>query len=206
MKIREEMNYFDIFVKNSNYALEASKILKDFIYNFKTEETEEIENEVHNLENEADKSQHEILNYLVTDFLPPIDREDIISLFHKIDDVVDSVDDVVINLNILDIEILREDVNEFIDLLQLCCYKLNEMLKQFKNIKNFAEIKKLIIEVNKLEEEGDKLYQNAIKKLYKEKDPIEIIKWTTIYNCLEIAIDSCEIVADCTEEILMKNS
>ena len=203
---KEEINYFETFMKNSNYALEASKILKDFIYNFDTKKTIEIENAVHNIENEADKSQHTILNYLIKDFLPPIDREDIIRLSHRIDDTVDSIDEIVINLNILDVEILRDDVKEFIDLLQTCCENLNEMFCRFKNMKKFDDIKEKVIVVNKIEEEGDMLYQKAIKKLYKENDPIEIIKWTTLYNCLEECFDSCEGVADCVEEILMKNS
>ena len=93
------------------------------------------------------------------------------------------------------------------DLLEKSCDYLNQMMNSFKNIKKYAEIKEKVIEVSKLEDEGDSLYQKAIKNLYKnESNPIEVIKWTTIYNCLEECFDSCEAVADCVEEIIMKNS
>lgn len=207
MKKKEELNYFDNFVKNANYALESAKILKEYIYNFDSNKSIEKENMVHNIENEADKNQHIVLNYLIKDFLPPIDREDIIMLYHKIDDMVDNIDEFVINLNILDVKNIRSDVTNFVDLLLKCCEKINEMLTKFRNIKKFEEIKKVIIEINILEEEGDKLYQNSIKELYKNpNNPIEVITWTTLYNCLENCFDSCENVADCVEEILMKNS
>ncbi len=204
---KETLNYFDSFVKNSNYALEACKILKEFINNFDVKKSKEIEDSVHKIENEADKSKHEIINYLIKDFLPPIEREDIVTILHRIDDVVDNIDEIVINLNILDVEILRDDVNEFISLLEVCCKNLSELLNLFKNMKNYSDIKEYVIKINRLEECGDEIYQKAIKALYNtEKNPIEVIKWTTLYNCLEVCIDSCENVADCVEEVLMKNS
>ena len=204
---KEELNYFDNFVKNANYALESAKILKEYIDNFDANKSIEKENMVHNLENEADKNQHLVLNYLIKDFLPPIDREDIIMLCHKIDDISDNIDEVVINIDILNVKKLRDDVKTFAELLLNACEKTTEMLNKFKNIKKFAEIKEVIIEINKLEEDGDKLYQDAIRNLYNNpKDPIEVITWTTLYNCLENCFDSCENVADCVEEILMKNS
>lgn len=204
---KEELNYFDNFVKNANYALESAKILKEYIDNFDANKSIEKENMVHNLENEADKNQHLVLNYLIKDFLPPIDREDIIMLCHKIDDISDNIDEVVINIDILNVKKLRDDVKTFAELLLNACEKTTEMLNKFKNIKKFTEIKEVIIEINKLEEDGDKLYHDAIRNLYNNpKDPIEVITWTTLYNCLENCFDSCENVADCVEEILMKNS
>lgn len=204
---KEELNYFDNFVKNANYALESAKILKEYIDNFDANKSIEKENMVHNLENEADKNQHLVLNYLIKDFLPPIDREDIIMLCHKIDDISDNIDEVVINIDILNVKKLRDDVKTFAELLLNACEKTTEMLNKFKNMKKFAEIKEIIIEINKLEEDGDKLYQDAIRNLYNNpKDSIEVITWTTLYNCLENCFDSCENVADCVEEILMKNS
>ncbi len=207
MKKKDELNYFEQFLKNSNFALESTKILKDYIENFDYRKSREIEEKVHELENEADKNQHVVLNYLIKDFLPPIDREDIIMLCHKIDDVIDDIDELVINLNIFDVKSLREDTTEFIDLLLECCENVNELFIRFKNIKKFAEIKEVVIKINKLEEQGDILFQKAIRNLYKNSnDPIEIIIWTTLYNCMETCFDSCENVAECIEEIIMKNS
>ena len=204
---KEELNYYDEFVKNADIAVEMTAILKRYITNFDYNESEEIEREVHKLENDADKNLHNILNYLIKDFLPPIEREDIVMLANKIDDVIDNIDEIVIDLDILDISNLRDDFNEFIDLICEICLNIKNMLDKFKNTKKIEEVQQLVVHTNNLEERGDRLFENAIRNLYKyEKNPIEISKWYKIYECLENCFDSCECVANCVEEIIMKNA
>lgn len=204
---KRELNYFDEFLKNADIALEISKILKEYVNNFEGNKSEEIEIQVHQLENEADTNMHEILNYLIKDFLPPIEREDIIMLSNLIDDIVDNLDEVVINLNILNVTTIREDFKDFSDLIYQCCVELKKMIQKFKNIKEYDETKKIIVNINGLEELGDKLYQQAIRNLYQfEKNPIEVSAWTIIYNSLEDCFDACESVASCVEEIMLKNT
>ena len=204
---KQELNYFDEFIKNVDFAQQTSKILKEYVENFDSTKSEEMEEKVHSLEHTADRNLHNILNYLIKDFLPPIDREDIIMLGHKIDDVCDCIDEVAINLDILGITNLRDDFKEFTYLIYDCCTTLKELMIAFKNIKKSEETRKLIVSVNIVEEAGDKLYQTAIKSLYQsEKNPIEVTKWNIMYNCLEDCFDACENVADCVEEIIMKNS
>ena len=84
--------------------------------------------------------------------------------------------------------------------------KVHELLVEFKTMKNIELIQSKAIEVNHLEEQGDRMYEAAIKELFtKEKQPADIIKWTNIYQALETCFDACENVADCIEEVLMKN-
>ena len=85
-------DYYDEFVKNANIALEISTILKKHAENFEINNSTEIEKKVHRLENEADKNLHEIMDYLAKDFLPPLEREDIVLLVNKIDDIIDYLD------------------------------------------------------------------------------------------------------------------
>lgn len=204
---RQELNYYDEFIKNVEIALEMSMILRDYANDFDYNKSEEIEAKVHKFENDADQNLHTILNYLIKDFLPPIEREDIVMLVNKIDDVVDNIDEIVINLDILDVTNLREDFKEFADLIYKICLNQKEMLLKFKNLKKYEEIQEMVVNTNKLEELGDKLYGQAIRNLYHtEKNPIEISKWHTLYECLENCFDSCESVANCIEAIIMKNS
>ena len=204
---RKELNYFDEFIKNADIALEISKMLKEYVNNFDSNKSEETEMQVHQLENEADKNLHEILNYLIKDFLPPIEREDIIMLSNRIDDTIDCIDEVVINLDILNVTSLRDDFKDFSDLIYQCCTELKEMTQKFKKIKEYEETEKKVVNINRLEELGDKLYQQAIRNLYQyEKNPIEVSAWTIIYNSLEDCFDACESVASCVEEIILKNT
>ena len=200
-------DYYDEFVKNANIALEISTILKKHAENFEINNSTEIEKKVHRLENEADKNLHEIMDYLAKDFLPPLEREDIVLLVNKIDDIIDYLDEIAINFNILNIVVLRENFLEFMDIFYKLSILLKEMLEKFKDKKKHEEVNKYIIEINNIEESGDRLYENSIKSLFKtETNPIEVIKWNTIYNTLEDGIDSFESVANTIGEIILKNT
>ena len=204
---KNKLNYYDEFVKNADFALQSAIILNEYIEHFNSNIADDKEKEVHELENEADKNLHNILNYLIKDFVPPFDREDIIMLTHAIDDLEDDIDEVVINIDIFGIEKVRENSKEFTILIKTACEKIKEMLTIFKNPKKYDEVHGCVIEVNELEDKGDKLYQQSIKNLFNtEKNPIEVIKWKNIYNCLENCLDSSERIANCVEEIILKLS
>ena len=194
-----KFNYYDEFIKNIEIALEMSEILKEFIDNYDNSKAKEIEQTVHSLENKADENLHHLLEYLVKDFLPPIEREDIVLLAKKIDDIIDCIDETVIDFNIFNIISIREDVKQFIELMNRLCTIEKEMMIKFKSSKKYDE-------VNNIEEEGARLYENVIRKLFKEHDTIEMIKWEKLYTDLENCFDSFESVADTVGEIVLKNS
>ena len=98
-----KLDYFDKFIKNADIAVQISTILKKYIDNFDGSISKEIEEQVHKLENEADQNLHDTLDFLAKDFLPPIEREDIVLLTNKIDDTIDYLDEIAINFNILNI-------------------------------------------------------------------------------------------------------
>ena len=203
----KNFNYYDEFIKNANIAIEISTILKKHAENYDINNSTEVEEKVHKLENDADKNLHETIDYLVKDFLPPLEREDIVLLVNKIDDIIDYLDEIAINFNILNIVALRDNFLEFMELFNKVSVLLKEMLENFKDKKKHEEVYKYLIEINNIEENGDRLYEKAIKSLFTtEKDPIEIIKWNTIYNTLENGIDSFESVANTIGEIVLKNT
>lgn len=202
---KKELNYYDEFIKNVEICCEISNILKQHIDNFQNEDPKETEEMVHKLENDADLNLHNIKNYLVKDFLPPIEREDIVLLCNKIDNAVDALDEIIIDLNIFNVKELRADFIDFANLICQMSSKLKDTMNDFKDKKKYEQTKALIVEINQMEEQGDRLYENAIKNLFgTEQNPVEILKWNNIYGTLEETIDSFERVADYVEEILMK--
>ena len=204
---KEEYCYFNEFINNSGYILTSAEVLKETVQNYSMENLQENITKVHKLENEADKALHKMRNYLIKDFLPPIDREDIVLIGHRLDDIEDYLDEILINFNILNISNVREDALEFTELLIKCANSVKDALENFENFKKAEVVKEKTIAINVLEERADRMFEKAMKKLYKEeKDPLEIIKWTTIYNCMENTTDACEKIADCLEDVVMKNS
>ena len=204
---KQTMNYFDEFIKNAELAQKIVKKLREILDKFDETNMEEKAMDLHLIENEADNNLHDLKDYLLKDFLPPIDREDILSIAHQIDNIIDGIDELVIDISIFNITNIRPEINEILDLLVGTINKTEGLLVEFKNMKDKESIRKKCVEVNNLEEQGDRQYEKAIRGLYHtNEDPVEILKWTHIFEALENSFDSCENVAECIEEVLMKNS
>ena len=63
------------------------------------------------------------------------------------------------------------------------------------------------IEINRLENEGDRISREAVASLFDGGiDPMVVIRWKDIYERLESAIDATERVANILEGIIIKNS
>ena len=203
--MKEQYNYFDEFIKDANYIVEAVKILDDTLTNFNEKTLDESINEIHKIENEADNLLHIMLNRLVKDFLPPLDREDIGIIMRTLDDIVDYVDELIKNFSIFNIKTIRKDVLNITKLLKQCSTYILEMFEELKNLKKKNTIKEKFLIISNIENKGDIEFEKAMRELYRnEKDPVEIVKWTNIYKGLEEAIDECEHISDCIEDVIMK--
>ena len=204
---KKEYDYFEAFVSLGEFSFKAAKMLNETVKGFDKIDIEEEVVKMHEVEHTADIAKHQLLNQLLKEFLPPIEREDIMSLSQGIDDVTDAVEDVLMHANMFNVKEIPEEVIAFTELIVECCKSMNVALKELKNFKKSKTLHQEIIEINRLEEEGDALYTKAVKRLYQEvTDPIYIIAFTEIYRKLEKCCDSCEDVANDMESIILKNS
>lgn len=207
MSKKVSYNYLDALASLTNYSYELAVTLHSILSRFDTAKITEKVTSAHAIEHNADIAKHDIMNRLVKEFLPPIEREDITSLAQQIDDVTDSVEDVLIYVDMFNIKKIRPETLKFTELLVNCCKAMVSMMEEFKNFKSSKKLRDLIIEMNNLEEKGDALYVDSMRKLFQNsKDPVELMCWTEIFHRLERCADACEDVADIVESIVMKNS
>jgi predicted phosphate transport protein (TIGR00153 family) len=207
MARKNDYNYFDAFANLSKFSYDLAITLNETLTNFDPNFVTGKVTEAHTIEHNADIAKHDIMNRLVKEFLPPIEREDITSLTQEIDDVTDSVEDVLIYIDMFNIQTIRPEILKFTQLIAQCCKAMDEALEEFKNFKSSKKLRDKIIEINRLEENGDALYVDSMRNLYhNSKDPIELMCWTEILHRLEKCCDNCEDVANIIESIVMKNS
>jgi len=207
IKGKKNYNYFQAFVELSEFSLKAAEMLIKALYDFDKNQLDGIIREMHVIEHTADNKRHELLNKLAKEFLPPIEREDIMSLSEKIDDVTDSVEDVLLNISIFNVNSIPQKIIEFTEVIVKCCRSLISALKEFENFRKSKKLHDEIIELNRLEEVGDALYVNGVRELYRSKmEPIDLIIWKEVFASLEKCCDACEDVANDIENIVMKNS
>ena len=80
-------------------------------------------------------------------------------------------------------------------------------MDELVRIKTSKIIHNEIIEVNKIENQGDTIYKTEISNLFHEENSaVDIIRWHGIFDNLESALDACEDVADIIEGVVMKNA
>ncbi|MGI5985550.1 MAG: DUF47 family protein [Clostridiales bacterium] len=198
--------YFNNFVESAAISCEAAEMLKSVLVNFDTKSLNDNKIKIHEIEHKGDDKRHEMTQALVRAFITPIERDDILKLSQYIDDVTDSIEDILIRIYINNVTQIREDSIEFADLLIQCCNTMKEMLEEFPNFKKSKKLGELIIEINRLEEIGDDMYVKCMRDLHTSTtDPLEIIAWREIYEFFEICCDTCENVADIVEGITIGN-
>lgn len=207
MAKKQDMYYFDHFVACAEESCHAAHLLREVLGNFKQEELSEHLDQMHEIENRADGKKHEVMDKLAKEFIPPIEREDIINLSQHLDDLTDKIEDVLLRVYMNNVTEIEPDAVSMTDIIIRCCEEVRELLKEFANFKHSKKLKEQIIRINDLEEESDRLYMSSMRKLHAEtKDPLRIIAWREIYSYLEHCADACEHAADVVEGVVMKNS
>lgn len=207
MAKKSDNYYFDNFIQCVECGCQAAMMLEENLANFDVNRLSENLDELHKIEHDADKKKHEMMGVLVKAFITPIEREDIILLSQCIDEVMDQIEDVLIRIYINNVHTIRPEALQFTKVIIRCCKVLKEIMEEFANFKKSKTLHGLIIEINALEEEGDRLFIDSMRRLHTEvTDPLEIIAWREIYNFLEKCCDACEHVADAVESVIMKNT
>ena len=207
MARKQDAYYFDNFIACAEESCHAASLLRKVLGDFKPQELEKYLEEIHEIENRADGKKHEMLDRLAKEFIPPIEREDIVELSQHIDTVTDKVEDVLMRVYMGNAQEIEPDALEMTDVVIQCCEKVRELLTDFADFRRSKNLKELIIQINALEETSDRLFMKSMRKLHTEcTDPLHIIVWREIYIYLERCADACEHVADTVESVVMKNS
>ena len=166
MARKKETDYFEAFVGGVNSACAAADMLCTVFDHYEPEALPGHIEAMHKIEHSADIAKHGTMEQLVREFLPPIDREDIMELSGTIDDVTDSIEDVLLRLYMFNIRTLRPEAQAFAQVIADCCAALKTMMEEFPNFRRSKTIHTQIVEINGLEEQGDKLYTDAMHTLY----------------------------------------
>jgi uncharacterized protein len=160
--------------------------------------------EMRDFEHEGDRITHDIIHLLNTTTATPLDREDIFALAGALDDVVDYTEEVADFLGLYGIEAPMEQALELTGVLRDCGRSLSTALGGMSEIGGTTAH---LVEVNRLENEGDRIQRKALASLFNGGiDPIVIIRWKDVYERLEQAIDSCEHAAHILEGIVVKQA
>lgn len=199
--------YFENFAECTALSKKAATYLVECLENYNTENFKEMLEKMHKIEHSADEKKHEMDNALAKAFVTPVDREDLDMLSHNLDKVTDRIEEVLQRFYIYNIQTINESVILFAKNLVKSCDILCEIMAEFENFKRSKKILPLIITLNDIEEECDKLYLESMRKLStEEKDVLTIVSMRKVYECFESCADACEHVGDSIGSVIMKNT
>ena len=168
-------------------------------------DSRELAGQILECEHEGDRITHDIIDRLNHTFVTPIDREDILALASALDDIVDYTEEVADYLGLYPIEAPMDQAISLARVLSAACREIGEAIPLLRGFN--PELSEHTVEVNRLENEGDRLTREAVASLFDARiDPMVVIRWKDMFERLEAAIDSTEHVADILYGIVIKNS
>ena len=199
--VSKDRQFFDLFEEAASNILRAADLLDQMLRGYP--ENAALARDILICEQEGDRITHDIIHRLNATFVTPIDREDIIQLASALDDIIDLTEEVADYMGLYKIEAPMEQAQRLSHVLLQCTRQIAEAMPR---LRGFRDISHFVVEINRLENDGDRITREAIASLFDGGiDPMVVIRWKDIYERLEDGIDSTETAVHTLESIIIKN-
>jgi uncharacterized protein len=197
-----DREFFDLFERAGTNIVRAAELLDEMLARYP--ETQSLAQDILACEHDGDHIVHDVFQRLNQTFVTPIDREDILQLSSALDDIVDYTEEVADYLGLYKIEAPMAQAQRLAGVLRDATRQIAAAIAM---IRGFEDIGERMVEVHRLENEGDRITREAIASLFETGiDPMVVIRWKDIFERLENAIDSTERAAFILEGIVIKNA
>jgi predicted phosphate transport protein (TIGR00153 family) len=195
--------FFTLFAQAGGNALETARLVERRFREYPTSGV--TQEQVKAVETQGDGITRDLINLLNTQYITPFDRDDIFQLATEIDDVVDYLEEASDLLGLYGVEMpTRHAVEQCAVIVGAC----EQLAIACENLKGMQGVQEALVELKRLEDEGDQLLRDALGSLFRDEriDPLIVIRWKDIYEGLERALDASETVANVVANIVVKNA
>ena len=197
-----DTTFYDLFTRQADHLVVGAALLGEVLG--AGTDREALAQRMRDAEHAADDTTHEIVRRVNTTFVTPFDREDIYALASELDDVMDFMEEAVDLVLLYEVDSLPSEFGDQVDVLQRCAQLTAESMPRLQTMKDLEEY---WIEIDRLENAGDKSYRRILAKLFSGKyEALEVLKLKDIVDSLEDGIDAFESVANIIEQIAVKES
>lgn len=199
--IPREEKYFGLLAQLAGRVREGGEVFARLFDDFSNRHA--YAEEIKSIERECDELGAKITQRLNSSFITPIDREDIYLLVTELDDVIDMINDLARKFDIYGVAEPHKDAVEVAKILSRATVEIEGAFRMLERHEGLGEHCHTI---RQLEKQADALYNDEMRRLFRdEKDPIEVVKWKSIYEELENSVDRCKDVAEALEAVVVKN-
>ena len=200
-----ERGFYEWFEKGALTARDAARLLVGLLNDYRDAEGRVLQ--ITELEHQGDFIVHETLNLLSRTFITPLEGDEIRALVSAVDDVTDWIEDAADALLLYDVQEPIPEVRTMASLLLQATEQMVEAMPLLREKKNLPRIKAYTVEINRLENEADRILRSGLARLVRQRDDwFEFQRWKEILEKIEQATDMCEDVADVLEAVAVKNA
>lgn len=200
--VPRDEGFYELFVRLATKVQEGAAVYEEMMSSF--QDLPARARRLKDLEHEGDEATHEIMRRLNTVFVTPFDHEDIHRLASELDDVLDHIEAAGDLLVLHKIERPLPDMKAQASILMQAAAITRDALGK---LPRFRELDEYWVEVDRLENEGDRIYRQAVADLFGgDHEAMEVLKLKDIIDEIEAGIDKLEDVSDVLESIALKNA
>jgi len=200
-----EIKFYDYFEKATANLLEGARLLQKLLDNY--ENIEDTVAQITEVEHRGDFIVHEATNLLPRTLITPIDGDDIQRLVCVIDDALDAVHAATVQMSIYQISEVKKPARRQAHLIVESAQQLDEAIKHLHNKNMYDQVQACIVEINTLENNGDRVLQEAVSDLVEHRDDwFEFIRWKEVYELLEATLDRIEDAGDVIQKVMIANA
>jgi uncharacterized protein len=197
-----DTTFYDLFTEQATYLVTGAHLLAEMLD--ESIDREATARKMRDAEHNCDESTHAIVRRVNSTFVTPFDREDIYSLSAGLDDIMDFMEEAVDLVLLYGVQTLPSETAEQVEVLQRAADLTAEAMPRLRTMKDLEEY---WIEINRLENQGDKTYRRILTKLFSGSyEALDVLKLKGVVDALEAAIDAFESVANIVEQIAVKES
>ena len=195
--------FYDLFERAGANALDAARKAEIRFREFPDSSVSQTD--IKAIESTGDAITHDLVQLLNTQYVTPFDREDIYQLAGAIDDVVDHIDEA---SDLLELYGVEHPARPALEQCRILVSAIEQLSHALANLKGMRGVQDALVQVKRMEDEGDRVVREAIGSLFQEPrvDPLVVIRWKDIFEGLEDALDACETAANVLGNIVVKNA
>ena len=197
-----DSSFYDLFSEQAQHIRLGADLLAEMLGD--GSDREDVARRMREAEHAADETTHAVVKRVNRTFVTPFDREDIYNLASGLDDIMDMMDEVVDLVLLYEVAELPNGFSTLVEVIQRCAEITSDAMPRLQAMQDLDEY---WIEINRLENAGDKTYRRTLAKLFDGRyEALEVLKLKDIVTSLEGAIDAFEKVANIVEQIAVKES
>ena len=197
-----DTSFYDMFSESAKNLVAGAELLAEMLPN--GADRADIAARMREAEHQGDEFTHGIVRRVNTTFVTPFDREDIYALASGLDDVMDFMEEAVDLVLLYEVSALPSELADMVEVLQRAAELTADAMPRLRTMRDLEEY---WIEINRLENDGDKSYRRIVAKLFNgQYDVLTVMKLKDVVDSLEAAIDAFETVANIVEQIAVKES